>query len=206
MPDPRPGRLALLLAGLLPAAVAFAQEPPPRREEPVGWPFRPQPRALPVPMPVEPARPDPAPAFGARGEDRAAMSRQGLAPGNEIAPIDRFLLPIRPLEFSFEDSRTALTREETTQLSRLAQRLRGTDERLAIVARSDAGGRTARATLELSLTRALAVRGFLIREGVAVERIDLTALPHDEAATVAGGGSVRIEPATAGNLSSRSQD
>lgn len=206
MPDPRPGQFALLLAALLQAAPVLAQDPPPRREEPVGWPLRTQPRALPVPMPVAPSRPAPTPAPEASEQQDAAAPPAGLAPGNEIAPIDRFLLPIRPLRFTFEDARTALTREETAQLSRLAQRVRGTDDRLSIVAQSDAGGRTAREALELSLTRALAVRGFLIREGVPVERIDLTALPHDGEATVAGGGSVRIGPATTGDLTSRAQD
>lgn len=206
----RPGRLALILAGLLPVAQALAQSAPSRREEPAGWPLRPNRQTLPVPMPVEPARRPPSPDERSGAPEHAGPATTAASgdtlPDNEIAPLDRFLLPIRPLFFTFDDARTALTREETAQLSRLAQRLRGTDDRLAITARSDASGRTTREALELSLARALAVRGFLIREGVPVAQIDITALPFDEDARVAGSGSVRIEQAPTGTLSERSQD
>ncbi|MFQ5348246.1 MAG: OmpA family protein [Rhodothalassiaceae bacterium] len=183
------------LAALLVSGPAAAQQ----ADEPVGWPLRPKPPAheVPKPVPMESLAPPPAEDSdaGAPGEsdDRDPMTARDI--NAALAPIDRFTLPLQPLDLHFVDDRTALTRAEANALSRLARRLREGSERISIVASTDTTGRSAEDALRLSLTRALMVRALLVREGISIERIDLTALPHGEDGVLAGEGRVHIEKA-----------
>ncbi len=190
-------RLLLTILLLLPAAGLEAQP----ADEPVGWPLRPKTTAPYVPRPVskeaaERERPQPPPT------KETATNSDTLSPETinaGLAPLDRVVLPVRPLDFVFEGERTALTRSEAKALSRLARRLRGTQNRVSITAYTDASGRSAKEALRLSLTRALAVRAFLLREGVPIERIELSALPHGGEKSLAGEGRVHIEQAPTRN-------
>ncbi len=194
------GPFPCLLLGLLllvPSAELGAQP----ADEPMGWPLRPKPTEpyVPKPVPKEAVEQETPPSSpteeAAAGDDRLSPETINA----DLAPLDRILLPIRPLDFVFEGERTALTRAEARALSRLARRLRGTENRVRITAHTDASGRSARDALRLSLTRALAIRGFLVREGVPVERIDLSALPHGGGKSLAGEGRVHIEQAPTQN-------
>ncbi len=190
-------RLLLAILLLLPAADLEAQP----ADEPVGWPLPPKKTAPYVPQPVpkdaaERKTPQPSPmAKPATGGD--PLSPETINAG--LAPLDRITLPIRPLDFVFEGDRTALTRAEAKALSRLARRLRGTRNRVSITAYTDSSGRSAKEALRLSLTRALAIRAFLVREGVPLERIDLTALPHGGEKSLVGEGRVHVEQAPTQN-------
>lgn len=157
-------------------------------DEPVGWPYRPPVRKPVTPMPA-PAKPMPeqvrpdrqtekplkAEPTAKTGDDTALRSH----PQDEIGPIERITLPVRPLGFTYENDRVALTRDETTRLRRMAERLRKGEDRIAITSWAPPQETTPRAGLETALTRALYVRSFLVHEGVPLAVIDLKALPAD---------------------------
>lgn len=111
-----------------------------------------------------------------------AGAQQGAVPhpSEQIAPLESFLLPIEPMSFAYEDpERWRLTRAEAIRLERLAVRLRGTSDRVAITAyAAPLSEAESRAALTLALTRGLAIRQYLTEEGVSLEQIDVTALPE----------------------------
>ncbi|RMD90683.1 MAG: hypothetical protein D6807_01235 [Alphaproteobacteria bacterium] len=184
------------LAALLVSGAAAAQQ----ADEPVGWPLRPKAPAheVPKPVPMESLAPTPPGEDTVTGTPRGSENRDSVTARDinaALAPIDRFTLPLRPLDLRFEGDRTALIRSEANALSRLARRLRGGSERISIVASTDTTGRSAEEALRLSLTRALMVRALLVREGISIDRIDLTALPYGEDGVLAGEGRVHIEKA-----------
>jgi outer membrane protein OmpA-like peptidoglycan-associated protein len=179
----------LLLIGLVLGFTPFpalAQQ----KDEPVGWPYRPKTPDHAVPMPVtpdeakkaapkkattQPERADPEAQAADPGRSSSPSSRApSPAPANagDIAPLERFLLPVRPLDFRFEEDRIALNRSEADQLSRLAQRLRAANDKILITSRTgsisqDDDDRAQ--ALERALARALA-------EGVGIDRITLEAI------------------------------
>lgn len=160
--------LLTLWAAALPAA---AQE----GEEPVGWPYRPKQQERAAPMPE---RPKPAPggdeADAAAPPEASGSQRRPIDTG--ITPLERVLLPIRPLGFVYDKERIALTRDELNQLRRLAERLKAGDERVLLSSHAAPDG-DGRAALERALARALLVRSLLIEEGIALRRITLRAEP-----------------------------
>ncbi len=157
-------------------------------DEPVGWPYRPPVRKPVTPMPV-PAKPMPQqdrpdrqtekPLEAGPPADTGGGEILRVRPEDEIGPIERIILPVRPLDFSYKDDRVALTRDETTRLRRMAERLRKGEMRVAITSWAPPQATTPRAGLETALTRALYVRSFLVHEGVPLALIDLKALPAD---------------------------
>ncbi|WP_150007126.1 OmpA family protein [Iodidimonas nitroreducens] len=166
---------------------ALAQQ----KDEPVGWPYRPKSPDHAVPMPVTPDeakkaapkprkdQPDPETQAADPGRSSSPAPAPSPAKAGDIAPLERFLLPVRPLDFRFEEDRIALNRSEADQLSRLAQRLRAAKDKIIITSRTgsisqDDDDRAQ--ALEHALARALAVRAFLLREGVGIDRITLEAI------------------------------
>ncbi|GEQ98644.1 hypothetical protein JCM17844_22810 [Iodidimonas gelatinilytica] len=212
----------LLLVGVMGGLFSF-QTSAQQEDAPVGWPYRPQTRDLPVPMPAQPEpkktgdpkaaesprksgypkkipereKPVPykilpqAPSEGASQAESYSASDPDSPAMNAIAPLERFLLPVPELDFTYDAGRIALTRDEVNQLSRLAQRLRAGTEKITITAWaapiSDSGSgsaaQEARTALEHALARCLAVRGFLVREGIALNRMTIHALASPDQGT-----------------------
>ncbi len=121
--------------------------------------------ATPLP-PAAPPPPDPPPA--ARRQDPAATQSAALPPAGAALAPDRFLFAAGSAELSDRAKR---------DLETLAARLRAeADRRVQLLAY--AGGETGDASRarRLSLSRALAVRAFLVEKGVATGRVDVRAL------------------------------
>jgi len=85
------------------------------------------------------------------------------------------VLPIEPLSFSFRGERTALTRREARALDRLALRLRLHPEPIVVTGYASQERYGREESLRLALTRALAVRHYLIEEGAAERLIEVVA-------------------------------
>ncbi|GER06864.1 hypothetical protein GCM10007972_11490 [Iodidimonas muriae] len=213
----------LLLVGMMGGLFSF-QTSAQQEDAPVGWPYRPQTRDLPVPMPAQPEpkktddpkaaesprksgypkkipereKPVPykilpqAPSEEASQTESHSSSDPDSPAMNAIAPLERFLLPVPELDFTYDAGRIALTRDEVNQLNRLAQRLRAGTEKITITAwaapisnpvsnsGSGSAAQEARTVLEHALARCLAVRGFLVREGIALNRMTIHALASPE--------------------------
>lgn len=170
----KPASLIVIGLSLCFAHSAIAQT----EDEPIGWPYRPkaQEPKTPMPVPTVPsAKPD-------RKTDDTAIDNIDkpplTRPDADIAPIERIRLPVRPLDFIYDDARIALNRDEVQKLTRLAERLRGNHDRLHIVSYGPGQTPSPRQSLEAALTRALHIRSFLVHEGIALSRIDLDARPH----------------------------
>lgn len=189
--------LAAVAAAML-ALEAAAQET--ERSEPVGWPLRPSddaskpaealedpapetipatkapaarppsPSARPAEPPAWPLRPDPA----IEGASQSPAPRI-VSPDADIGALDRIVLPIEPLSFSFAGERTALTRRETQALDRLALRLRLHPEPIVVTGSASQERHGREEALHLALTRALAVRHYLIEEGASEGLIEIVA-------------------------------
>jgi len=222
--SPERALAAMLIAAMAASATtAVAQAP----DEPVGWPWRPEPGAAAdkesaptvkesapadkadVPeqppeapgtaMPDAGASPDPgvvAPDAAVGWPLRRDQARPRVDAG--IGVIDRFDLPIAPIEFAFESDRTTLTRTETQALDRLAIRLRGRSDAVTVIA-SAPEGRDHRRALRSALIRALAVRLYLLRQGVREDQIEAVAeLAEGTAAARLVIRPVRTAPDSAG--------
>lgn len=204
----RPG-LAAVFAAML-ALDAAAQES--EQDEPVGWPLPPAEDApLPADAPkktspqsppeakAEPAPSAPAPPRRSTplpGRARSPGSESGIAdkagkpsprsvpPDAGIGGLERIVLPIEPLSFSFRGERTALTRRETQALDRLAVRLRLHPEAIVVTGSASPERHGRETALRLALMRALAVRHYLIEEGAAEELIEVVASAKAESDTV----------------------
>jgi len=165
----------------------------------------PQPDSSP-PMPVAPSAKLPSSSTEAgsapsamahpalvKSRNAALSSPRVVPPGADIGAIDRFTLPIAPARLTFAGIRTALTREETRSLDRLALRLRLHPESILVTGHAAPDGRGRDEARRLALTRALAVRHYLIEDGVDPVLIEVMALP--QAAPETGGDAVSITSA-----------
>ncbi|MDH3597076.1 MAG: OmpA family protein, partial [Rhodospirillales bacterium] len=137
-------------------------------------PLPPEAPAAEAPPAATPPPPEPPPAT--RRQDPAATQRAALPPAGAALAPDRFVFAAGSAELSDQAKR---------DLETLAGQLRAeADRRIQLLAY--AGGETgASRARRLSLSRALAVRAFLVEKGVATGRVDVRAL----------GGKVKEGPA-----------
>ncbi len=95
------------------------------------------------------------------------------------APLPSVISGAAPLLLRFGTDEYAPTRDQVHRLSRLAASSRigqGRIDILSWAAGDGEGGEARRAALERALARALAIRDLLHDEGIALARIDVTAL------------------------------
>lgn len=117
--------------------------------------------------PLPPADPAPAPATApARTSPPADATRVVALPpaGGDILRVE------------FTQGSSALTRDIESRLGALAAQLKATDARLQLKAFASTNGDNISQARRLSLSRALAVRSFLIEQGLRSTRIDVRAL------------------------------
>ena len=157
--------------------VAKVPPPPPPAAAPAAPPL---PRAPPTrtakaqPQAVQtaraPARPSP-PATQSRGEEP------------KVAVLPRVSLPRdggQVLRIDFLGASTRLTSDAERSLGSLAATMGESDGRLQLKAYAGGTGETLSSARRLSLSRALAVRSFLIEQGIRSTRIDVRALGRAE--------------------------
>jgi outer membrane protein OmpA-like peptidoglycan-associated protein len=133
-----------------PARQAARPAPPP--------PAAPTPVARPAPTPVAPP-----PAAAEPEKPKVAMAAPPVGFGDSLA-------------LGFHPGSAALTREAEQQLDRLVAQLRDGDQRLQLKAFASADGDNTSRARRTSLSRALAVRSYLIEAGIRSTRIDVRAL------------------------------
>lgn len=80
------------------------------------------------------------------------------------------------LQVEFAQGSSALSRDIESKLGALAAQLKATDARLQLKAFASTNGDNISRARRLSLSRALAVRSFLIEQGLRSTRIDVRAL------------------------------
>lgn len=163
---------------VLPAA-AVAALPAARPAVPVRPRF-----AAPAPRrPVVFAASSLAPLFAARASRFAAARAAGRMLSPVAKPVrpqdaDEVARPVR-LRLPYPVAATELSPSARGELEALALEVGGNDRiRLRLAAYANAGAGSAAKARRTSLSRALAVRGFLIERGIKAGRIDLRALGH----------------------------
>lgn len=93
---------------------------------------------------------------------------------------------------SFDGGSAALSDVARQELDRLASTMAGSEaQRLQVVAYASSQGNNTSAARRLSLSRALAVRSYLIDKGIRSTRIDVRAMGTPEGA--AGGPADRVD-------------
>ncbi len=111
----------------------------------------------------------------------------------EIAPLKRVIPPVRHERILYAPGDFSISVGTAERLSQIAMRLRGTRDRISIVAHSGALSGDAQIStheaVKLSFKRAMLVRLYLIEEGVSPDQIDLEALPQADD----GGPPDRVE-------------
>ncbi len=80
------------------------------------------------------------------------------------------------LQVRFRASSSALTRDDEDLLKTIADKVAATEARLQLKAYAEGSGNDTSKARRLSLSRALAVRSFLIENGLRSTRIDVRAL------------------------------
>ncbi|NQV59825.1 MAG: OmpA family protein [Alphaproteobacteria bacterium] len=120
-------------------------------------------------------------AVAPRSEAPATKNRQRLA---ALTPSGDSLLQLR-----FRDGSSVLTGDDEDRLKAMADRVASTEARLQLKAYAAGNGNDTSKARRLSLSRALAVRSFLIENGLRSTRIDVRALgiPRD------GGAPDRVD-------------
>jgi len=121
--------------------------------------------AAPTPTPVPPP-PAAAPAPPAQTQTAA------LPPAASASGANRL---------SFDGGSAALSDGARQELDRMAASLNGNEQRLQVVAYAASQGNNTSAARRLSLSRALAVRSYLIDKGIRSTRIDVRAMGTPEA-------------------------
>lgn len=100
----------------------------------------------------------------------------------EIAPLKRIIPPVRYELIVYTPGDFSISVATAGRLDQMAMRLRGTRDRISIVAHSAGGPGDAQIStheaVKLSFKRAMLVRLYLIEEGVSPDQIDLEALPQ----------------------------
>lgn len=157
-PPPKPAKPAKPAAK--PAMKMADKAPPP-----------PPPSNAPPPMPkTSAAPPPPAAPAGSTGAESAA------------APADIVIKPGRALRIAFDAAETKLPANAESGLNALANAMRtDKDYRLQLMAYAGAADLTTSKARRISLSRALAVRSFLIDKGVRSTQIDVRALGNKTA-------------------------
>lgn len=143
---------------------ARAPAPAPREQVAAAPPAPPTPPAPPPPPSVAPA---PAPAAPPAAQQQVAA----LPPVQFINVDDQ-----QALRVMFSGASTRLSPQGEQQLKALADQLGDSDTRLQLKAYGGGSSETVSAARRLSLSRALAVRSYLIEQGIRSTRIDVRAL------------------------------
>jgi outer membrane protein OmpA-like peptidoglycan-associated protein len=184
-PAPAPAPAQAATARPVPQAIPPVIPPPtapapqvaaaPPAQAPAAAPI-PAPAQVPAPAaapraqtPVAPPAPTPAPA------PRAAPA----APPAQTAALPTVRLPdgtAQAARLSFQTGSSTVTPESERELRRLAQALSGNENRVQLRAYADGPDDRPSTARRLSLSRALAVRSFLIEAGLRSTRIDVRAL------------------------------
>ena len=142
-------------------APAPSPAPPPAAGRPVAQPIPPVIPPPSAPAPQIAAAPVPAPA----PVQTAALSTVRLADGSTQAS-----------RLPFQTGSSTVTPDSERELRRLAQALAGNENRIQLRAYADGPDDRPSTARRLSLSRALAVRSFLIEAGLRSTRIDVRAL------------------------------
>lgn len=119
-------------------------------------------------------------AAAPEGSEAAAAPARIASP--EIAPLKRITPPVRHELIVYAPGDFSIGVGTAERLAQMAMRLRGTRDRISIVAHSGGGAGDAQIStheaVKLSFKRAMLVRLYLIEEGVSPDQIDLEALPQ----------------------------
>ena len=151
-----------------PPPAAMVPPPPPVPKAPPERAAKAQPQA--VQTARAPAKPSP-PATQPRREER------------QVSTLPRVSLPRdggQVLRIDFLGASTRLTTDAERSLGSLAATMEQSDGRLQLKAYAGGTGETLSSARRLSLSRALAVRSFLIEQGIRSTRIDVRALGRAE--------------------------
>lgn len=163
MPAPMPAPAPTNTTNTTPAPLA----PPPAPPAPPVVATIPAPP--PAPPPVVSAPPVVAPA-----PPPAPISQVATAPATAPSSAGRLM---------FEGGSAVLSASAREELDSLATRLNGNEQRLKVVAYAAGQANNASQARRLSLSRALAVRSYLIDKGIRSTRIDVQAMGAPENAT-----------------------
>jgi len=168
------------------APAAPAPQAPKQLAQPAPKPAAPAPAKTapaPPPMPATakaPPAPPPAPAKAPPPMPKAAEAPPAPAPAptqQAAAPASIDLKPGQALRIVFEESATKLPTTAEANLGQLAATIRDSkDYRVQLMAYAGAKDLSTSKARRISLSRALAVRSFLIDKGVRSTQIDVRAL------------------------------
>lgn len=197
-PDARP---AMRTAAAPPPAAALPRPPStpstPASPTVVAAPPPPPPPPLPAANEVPPAAEPPATVAAAPAAAPAVAPAAPAAalPTERAAPEAAGQMAALPpaggdiLQVEFPQGSSALSRGIEAKLGALAAQLKATDARLQLKAFASATGDNISRARRLSLSRALAVRSYLIEQGLRSTRIDVRALGIARD----GGGADRVD-------------
>lgn len=171
-PPPAPARTAPPAPAAAPALPSVPPTPP--AAPPVVAPQQMAAVAPPSPPPAAtaPAAPAAAPAAPAATRPPAPPTQTAsLPPGGGLPTRER------PFRIRFADQSTDLPEQAKSALNQLAQRLKDNEApRIQLIAYAAGTAETASQARRLSLSRALALRTYLIDQGVRGNRMDVRAL------------------------------
>ena len=177
-PKPAPKPMAAPAAPAVPAAPA-ATEAPKQLTQAAPKPAAPAPPPMPATAKAPPA-PPPAPVKAPPPMPKAAEAPPAPAPAptqQAAAPAAIDLKPGQALRIVFEESATKLPADAEANLGQLAATIRDSkDYRVQLMAYAGAKDLSTSKARRISLSRALAVRSFLIDKGVRSTQIDVRAL------------------------------
>lgn len=115
-------------------------------------------------------------------ESSAATAAPARIASPEIAPLKRITPPVRHELIIYAPGDFSISVGTAGRLAQMAMRLRGTRDRISIIAHSGGAAGDAQIStheaVKLSFKRAMLVRLYLIEEGVSPDQIDLEALPR----------------------------
>jgi outer membrane protein OmpA-like peptidoglycan-associated protein len=173
-PKPMPAPKPVQVARQSPAAAP--PPPPPPAPAPAPKKAAPKPAPMPAPVVVKPmvAKPAPAPA------PVPVVPAPKAAPAEKvIASLPRSVNVSTPglaMRVGFSGNSTRISADEKVRLAALADKMAGSGDRLQLKSFAGGSGETPSASRRRSLSRALAVRSYLIEKGVRSTRIDVRAL------------------------------
>lgn len=152
-----------------------ADEPPPPAPRPATPPAEAPRRAA-----TAPAAPPPAPPAPPAAPDNTPSPPKAASPTPAPAPAQQANLPSAAPgnagRVQFDANSAALSDAARQALDELSQRLAGNEQRIQVVAFAAGDGQNVSQARRLSLSRALAVRTYLIDKGIRSTRIDVRAM------------------------------
>lgn len=164
------------IAPAAPATIAsLPREPEPAAEPPSAPSLTEQ--LLSAPPPAEPSAPAPVvePAPEPMAEPEPAPSQSAALP-SATSPVSE-MRPISEMRLVFSDGSADLTAAATGQLDGMAKELlSNAGTRVQLLAFAKASAESSSRARRLSLSRALAVRAYLIEKGIRSTRMDVRAL------------------------------